>query len=293
MFLIWTLNDSCWASAPVSLAAYCSSSAGVVAPPVVELAVVELVALPPPTPVVALVVLLAVVLTELLAVALVVLLVLVLLAVVLTELLAVVLVTSAPPSPPAPPMPPAPPSPPAELLTVVLATPPPEPDVPLVAEPVVLLEADAEEPTLLELVTPIEVEVGLPPPPPPSPPRLEPSAHAASISREAAERALESFDQERDSPTRWLQLPGRSGAPALVDLFIGKPRLRAASDVFGPSSDAHLAIGRILSTPASAQPCPKVERKEVELWSLTRSPGLQQEVWAQGQGYPGTFLLMS
>ncbi|WP_437570738.1 hypothetical protein [Sorangium sp. So ce542] len=175
----------------------------------------------------------------------------------------------------------------------MLATPPPEPDVPLVAELVVLLEVDAEEPTLLELVTPIEVEVGLPPPPPPSPPRLEPSAHAASIRREAAERALESFDQERDSPTRWLQLPGRSGAPALADIFIGKPRLQAASDAFGPSSDARLAIGRILSTPASAQPCPKVERKEVELGSLTRSPGLQQEVWAQGQGYPGTFLLMS
>ncbi|WP_437822053.1 hypothetical protein [Sorangium sp. So ce1078] len=292
MFLIRTSNDSCWGVAAVSLTRYCASSAGVVMPPVAELAVVELVALPPPTPVVLLAEELAEVLAEELAEVLAEELAEVLaeelaevlaeeLAEVLAVLLAVELVTSAPPSPPAPPAPPTP----EELLAGVPVTSPPAPDVPLVTE---LLVVDTADPALLELDedAPLELEVALLPPAPPSPPRLEPSAHATSIRREAAERALVPLSQERDSPARSQQLPCIGGAPVLVDIFSREPRNHAASDVFGPSSDAHLAIGRILSTPASARPGPKVERKEVETSSLYRSPRHQQGVWAPARGLP-------
>ncbi|WP_437972582.1 hypothetical protein WMF04_00390 [Sorangium sp. So ce260] len=167
MFLIRTSNDSCWGVAAASLTRYCASRAGVVLPPVAELAVVELVALPPPTPVVLLAEELAEVLAEELAEELAEVLAEELaevLAEVLAALLAVELVTSAPPSPPAPPTP-------AELLAVVPVTSPPAPDVPLVTE---LLVVDTADPALLELDEDalLELEVALLPPAPPSPPRL-------------------------------------------------------------------------------------------------------------------------
>ncbi|WP_437983776.1 hypothetical protein [Sorangium sp. So ce117] len=262
----------------VSLEAYCSSSAGVVTPPVVELAVVELVALPPPVPVVLLVVELA----ELLAEELVALLVVELaellaeeLAELLAEELAEALAASSPPAPPRPPAPPAPSAPPEpdELLTVALVTSPAALDEPLVAELVELLVADTVEPAPAELDEGAPPELAEAPPPPPvfSPSRLEPWAHATSARSEMAQSAVVPFGQELDRLTRLTRLPrlpSCGGAPALVDAFPLELRIRAAPEVIGPSSDAHLAIGRILNTPATARPSPKAERKEVEVNSL-------------------------
>jgi hypothetical protein len=257
------MNDRCWDSTVVSLAAYCSSSAGVVTPPVVELAVVELVALPPPAPVVLLVVELAELLAEELAEAL---------AEELAEALADALAASSPPEPPRPPAPPAPSAPPEpdELLTVALVTSPAALDETLVAELVELLVADTVEPTPAELDEGAPPELAAAPPPAPvfSPSRLEPWAHATSVRSEMAQRAVVPFGQELDRLTRLPQLPSCGSAPALVDTFPLELRIRAAPEVIGPSSDAHLAIGRILNTPATARPSPKAERKEVEVNSL-------------------------
>ncbi|WP_437297130.1 hypothetical protein [Sorangium sp. So ce426] len=262
----------------MSLAAYCSSSAGVVTPPVVELAVVELVALPPPVPVVLLVVELAELLAEELAEALVVELaeaLVVELVELLAEELAEALAASSPPAPPRPPAPPAPSAPPEpdELLTVALVTSPAALDEPLVAELVEPLVADAVEPAPAELDEGAPPELAAAPPPAPvfSPSRLEPWAHATSVRNEMAQSAVVPFSLELDRLTRLTRLPrlpSCGGAPALVDTFPLEPRIRAAPEVIGPSCDAHLAIGRILNTPATARPSPKAERKEVEVNSL-------------------------
>ncbi|MDC0680091.1 hypothetical protein [Sorangium atrum] len=284
-------------------------------PPVVELAVVELVAVPPPAPVVLLVVelaellaeelaeLLAEELAELLAEELAELLAEELtelladeLAELLAELLVVELVASSPPAPPRPPAPPVPSAPPepAEPLTAALVTLPPALAEPPVAEPVVplavvLLVADTVEPA------PAELDDGAPPelaPPPPvlSPSRLAPWAHATSVSSAMAQSAVAPFGHELEALTRLARLPrlpSCGGAPALVDSFPLEPPIRAAPEAVWPSSDAHLTIGRILNTPATARPNPEAERKEVEANSLYGT------VWHQQEAGHGNFLPMS
>ncbi|WP_437734342.1 hypothetical protein [Sorangium sp. So ce1335] len=251
-------------------------------PPPVEALVVVLVA-PPPPPVEALVELtelLAVVeLAELLAVVelaelLAVVLAELLAVVELTELLAVVLVTSAPPSPPAPPAPPKPPSPP--VPDELLAVPPPVPDEPLAAV-VELLVVDTAELVLLELeeVTPTALVLATLPPPVFSS-RLWPSAHAAISRREAAESAVAPPGQELDRRARSPRPPDGSGAPGRVDALVREPGRLAAPDVVRTSRDAHLGIGRILNTPASARPSPKVERKESRPAVYTASPDISK-----------------
>ncbi|WP_437530818.1 hypothetical protein WME79_00350 [Sorangium sp. So ce726] len=253
----------------------------------VELAVVELVAVPPPAPVVLLVVelelveLLAEELAELLAEELAELLaeeLAELLAEELAALLVVELVASSPPAPPGPPAPPVPSAPPepAELLTAALVTVPLALDEPPVAEPVVplavvLLVADTVEPAPAELDDGVPPELAPPPPPVFSPSRLEPWAHATRVRSEMAQSAVVLFGQELDPLTRLTRLPRLptcASAPALVDVFPLEPRTRVAPEVIGPSSGAHLAIGRILNTPATARPSPRAERKEVEVNSL-------------------------
>ncbi|WP_437715004.1 hypothetical protein WMF45_00465 [Sorangium sp. So ce448] len=269
----------------VSLAAYCSSSPGVVAPPVVELAVVELVALPPPAPVVLLVVELAELLTEELAELLAEELAEALTEE-LAELLAVELAASSPPAPPRPPAPPVPSAPPEpdELLTVALVTSPAALDEPLVAEPVELLVADPMEPAPVEELgegAPPELAEAPPPPPVFSPSRLEPWAHATSVRSEMAQSAVAPFGQELDRLTRLTRLPrlpSCGGAPALVDTFPREPQIRAAPEVIGPSSDAHLAIGRILNTPATARPSRTPNGRKLRSTAYREPPGISKRL---------------
>lgn len=105
-----------------------------------------------------------------------------------------------------------------------------------------------------------------------------------------AQSAVAPFGQELDPLTRLARLPrlpSCGGAPALVDSFSPEPRIRAAPEAIWPSSDAHLAIGRILNTPATARPSPKAERKKVEASSLYGT------VWHQQEAGHGNFPSMS